>query len=189
MKKSLITMLVALCLVAALGVGATLAYLTSQSDTVTNTFTIGKVKVALTEFQKNDQGVRVEKAKGEDGFNYTRIVPGATLSKIPVATVLAESEDCYLFVKIDNPNTTITVGDLAEGWTALGNDYPGVYYRTVDYNKDNAQNFDVFTEVTVSDDINEKATFKPINIKAYAIQRLGFDTEESTVVDAWAQFK
>jgi predicted ribosomally synthesized peptide with SipW-like signal peptide len=173
-------MLVALVLVAAVGVGATFAYLTSQSDTVKNTFAIGNVKVDLTEY-KLENGQRVE---GKTGFKYTRIVPGAELSKIPSAIIKKGSEDCYLFVKIENPNTTITVGDISNGWTKLGDAYPGVYYREVSYNADADQAFDVFETVTVSSEINEKAVFEDIKITAYAIQKAGFETAEA----AWGKF-
>ena len=49
MKKSLITMLVAIVLVAAVGVGATLAFLTDSTKEKVNTFTVGNVDIELTE--------------------------------------------------------------------------------------------------------------------------------------------
>ena len=175
MKKSLITMLVALVLVAAVGVGATLAYLTDQTDAVKNTFTIGKVDISLTEY--------VDEVESAAGFDYTRVLPGAQLSKNPVVTVVKGSEDCYLFVKIDNPNTTITIDAISDGWTALGTNYPGVYYREVSYKADADQAFDVFETVTVSTEIDEKATFEDIEITAYAIQKAG----SADAAAAWAK--
>lgn len=47
-KKKMITMLVALTLVATVGIGATLAYFTDK-DAVTNVITMGKVDVSLEE--------------------------------------------------------------------------------------------------------------------------------------------
>lgn len=40
-KKKLITLITSIALIAAVGVGATLAYLTATTGTVTNTFTVG----------------------------------------------------------------------------------------------------------------------------------------------------
>lgn len=42
MKKKTLTVAIALVLVVALAVGATYAYLTAKTETVTNTFTVGK---------------------------------------------------------------------------------------------------------------------------------------------------
>lgn len=41
-KKSLVTMLAAVCLTGVVMVGATLAYFSDKTDVVTNTFTVGK---------------------------------------------------------------------------------------------------------------------------------------------------
>ncbi|MBE5857386.1 MAG: hypothetical protein E7296_07435 [Lachnospiraceae bacterium] len=182
MKKSLITMLVALVLVAAVGVGATLAYLSDKTGTVKNTFTIGKVDIDLTEY--------VDGEESAEGFDYTRVLPGARLSKNPVATVLKGSEDCYLFVKVVNPNTTITIESIAAGWTLLSD---GVYYREVSYSATADQSFDVFNYVNVANTIDETATFEDIEITAYAVQKAGFAdaaaawTEASKVVPAPTQ--
>ena len=48
MKKKLTTVL-AIVLVVALSVAGTYAYLTSKTATITNTFTVGNVKIDLTE--------------------------------------------------------------------------------------------------------------------------------------------
>ncbi|OUN80312.1 hypothetical protein B5G03_16890, partial [Gemmiger sp. An50] len=42
-KKNILTAAVSLSLVACLSIGATLAYFTDKSDTMTNVFTTGKV--------------------------------------------------------------------------------------------------------------------------------------------------
>ncbi len=186
MKKSLITMLVALVLVAAVGVGATLAYLTDKTDTVTNTFTVGKVKIDLTEF-KDD----VELADGEDGFAYDDVLPGQTYSKKPVVTVKADSEECYLFVKLVNANgANLVLNDYTlnadGGWTALDG-VDNVYYRTVAKNATEDTEFTLFKSFTVSQDIvneeNENTTFTDIEITAYAIQKAG----SADAAAAWAK--
>ena len=46
-KAKLLTMLGAVALIGAIGVGSTLAYLSSTTDEVVNTFTVGEVKITL----------------------------------------------------------------------------------------------------------------------------------------------
>lgn len=131
MKKKL-TLVVSLLLVMALSIGGTLAYLTDKTDAIENTFTIGKVDITLAE-------TGAEKNAKE----YTGIVPGAILGKDPTITVTADSENCYVFVRITEENNTITVDDAAQdivewailsGWTEAyaatdGSEY--VYWKEV----------------------------------------------------------
>ena len=177
MKKSLITMLVALCLVAALGVGATLAYFTSTTGEVKNTFTIGNVTIGLTEY--------VDGAEKKTGFEYESVIPGQTYSKEPVVTVKANSEDCYLFVKVVNDNELITLENsnlnANGGWTALDG-VADVYYRTVDKAAADTA-FTLFDSVKISGDADENSTFTDITIQAYAIQKAGFETPAA----GWAE--
>lgn len=56
-KKSLISMFAAMGLVAAIGVGATLAFLSAETKTLTNTFT----------FTDQGIGLRLDEAKVENG--------------------------------------------------------------------------------------------------------------------------
>lgn len=85
MRKNIITAL-AMILVAVISVSATLAYMTAESGTVTNTFTIGGIKITLDE-------TKVDPATGEIGTNTARVAsndypfaPGATYDKDPRVT-------------------------------------------------------------------------------------------------------
>ena len=113
MKKKL-TLVVSLLLVMALSIGGTLAYLTDTTDAITNTFTVGNVKIALAETTGDDY----------------KIVPGDEVDKNPTITVEEDSEDCYVYAFIDNtlildnevvaiPNVDTTV------WTAVKVDVLG----------------------------------------------------------------
>lgn len=86
MKKKI----VALCLCIALAVvaigGATLAYFTDQTTEVKNTFTVGNVKITLS-----------EPSWVEDN---AKMVPGTTIAKDPTITVNAGSERAYTFMKV-----------------------------------------------------------------------------------------
>lgn len=123
MKKKL-TMVAALVLVFALGVTGTLAYLTATSDTITNTFTVGNVAITLTETGATGSGGSLAKSY--------KMVPGSELDKNPTVTVTANSEKCYLFVKVEKStgfDSYINYA-MADGWTEL-TPGSGVYYRTV----------------------------------------------------------
>ena len=83
-SKALLLTLCAVLLVAASVLG-TMAYLTS-TDTVTNTFTVGKVEIKLDETDvTNPTGPRVQ-------ANSYKLMPGTTYTKDPTVTVKAGSQ-------------------------------------------------------------------------------------------------
>jgi len=95
-KKSLITMLVSLSLVAVVGVGATLAYLSDSTQTLNNTFTVGAdIDISLYEHVGNIEG-----AKDLDGIAFTDLMPGTSLYKDPTVEVTANSSACKVFIKV-----------------------------------------------------------------------------------------
>lgn len=128
-----VTMLLAVVLLLSCVLGGTLAWLTAKTDEVKNTFTTSDITVTLEETKNN-----------------FKMVPGWTIDKDPKATVGTGSEDCYLFVKVEETIGTVKVGDkaytfgdfleytIADGWTQLTQDKDGnpitekVYYRVVD---------------------------------------------------------
>ncbi len=167
MKKSLITMLVALCLVGALGVGATLAYLSATSEVKTNTFTIGAVGISLSETAsvEGTNATVVENAT-KTGYDFTGIQPGDVLGKVPVVTVAADSKDCYVVVKVTG-DALLTANIDTNLWESKGN---GIYaYKQKCTAGDELT---VFTTVTVDSEITEKPEngFTPIVVKAAAVQ-------------------
>lgn len=91
-SKALLLTLCAVLLVAASVLG-TMAYLTS-TDTVTNTFTVGKVEIKLDETDvTNPTGSRVQ-------ANSYKLMPGTTYTKDPTVTVKAGSEESYVRMKV-----------------------------------------------------------------------------------------
>lgn len=159
MKKKLLASVVAIALVACCVIGGTLAWLTDKTDPVVNTFTVGDVNIDLDESDDLD----------------LKIVPGKEITKDPVVTVEANSEKCYLFVKIDKEhwNDKMTY-EVADGWTELET---GVYYRTVE-SSETAQPFQILAgdKVTVAntltkDEIETMKTNAPkLTFTAYAVQ-------------------
>lgn len=176
MKKKL-TMVAALVLVFALGVTGTLAYLTAKTDAITNTFTVGNVKIELAETKTN-----------------FKMVPGQDIDKDPKVTVKAGSEACWLFVKVEKSSTldTYISYGVADGWTALTG-VDGVYYRQVasstadaTYSVLTGDKVAVKTSVTqpLMDALSAQNAVQPtLTFTAYAIQQAGFDTAAA----AWTE--
>ena len=110
-SKALLTLACALLLVVASVMG-TLAYLT-DTDSVNNTFTVGKVDIKLDEAKVNDNGKPINKdgtvvntdklqdAERVNGNSY-HLIPGHSYTKDPTIHVKANSEACYLFVTLKN---------------------------------------------------------------------------------------
>lgn len=99
--KALLVIACALLLVAA-SVFGTMAYLTS-TDTVTNTFTVGKVNIKLDEAKVNADGTPVTPAERVKENSY-KLLPGHTYTKDPTVTVEAGSEDSYVRMKVEVKN-------------------------------------------------------------------------------------
>lgn len=85
-KRNLIACVIAMVLIAALGIGATLAYLT-DNDTAKNTFTAGKVKIDLVEPSWDED-------KAQD------LEPGDVIDKDP-AIVNTGKNDAYMMIKVE----------------------------------------------------------------------------------------
>lgn len=87
-KKTILVAAIAVMLVAALVVGGTLAYFTDKSDAKMNTFTMGNVGIDLTE------------TAWHDNDDHT-LIPGKFYDKNPTITVDDNSQDTYVFLKLD----------------------------------------------------------------------------------------
>lgn len=191
MKKKTVALLLSLVLVFGVIAGGTLAWLTAQSDTVVNTFTTSDINVKLAE------------SKGEntsDGKSF-KMVPGKSIEKDPKAWVVAGSEDCYLFVKLEwenNENKQYLDWDIAEGWQLVLNQ-TNVYYRVVtasQMSNDNGatNSYPVLKNntVTVSGNITKgqmnaftDATLPKLTVTAYASQLYNNNTQ-FTPEAAWS---
>lgn len=198
MKKKIALMATSLVLVAALAVGGTLAYLTSHA-TVTNTFTVGNVAITLDEAKVNEVGEKVDKEGnilGENAAdvrvtdNEYKLMPGHTYVKDPTIHVDANSEDCYLFVKVENGISGIEASDnniasqlTSNGWNSLeGNN--GVYYYTHDgqtiVSVGDNNDYKVFDSFTINGDADvSDCAGATIEITAYAVQADGFNTPDA----------
>lgn len=173
--------LLALVLVVGCAVGGTIAWLTAKTDPVVNTFTYGKINIALTETKPENK--------------QATIIPGVNISKDPKVTVKAGSEACWMFVKVVEGGTFVAdrvTYSIADGWTALdATNYPGVYYREVNAVTADTD-FYVLKDnmVTVSEEltkaeVNGITTQPTLTFTAYAVQKDGINT----AAEAWAKVK
>lgn len=176
MKKMLALALAVLMIVGA-SVAGTIAWLTDTTEEVTNTFAVGDIEIELEETVAN---------------NSFKIVPNGDDSKDPKVTVLANSENCYVFVQVKEVDNTVAEGlkyvtwEIAEGWTQLGTTQDGVstYYRSyTDTDTDTDVSYDVLkgNKVTYSEDLTatqletaEEAQPRLI-FKAFAVQAENVD--------------
>ena len=196
MKKriSIAVSVVALALLLIAGtVAVTVAYLTSKTDTVTNTFTVGNVTITLDETKVGSDGKAATPAERTIENSY-KLFPNGEYLKDPTIHVDAASSDCYLFVKVTNDledveDSSNTIAKQLEnnGWKALaGQD--GVYYlnSVATAGKD----YPVFTTVKIAATATNADLSAIVNAEgkgfvtviAYAIQVDGF----ADAAAAWA---
>lgn len=118
MKKKTLTIAIALVLVVALAVGATWAYLTSTTNTITNTFVAGKLfdqgggiklqEKAVTQKADGTYVIAADAAWQDTGIEYV-VQPGVDLPKQPAVKVTDLTAKAYLFVGVK--------GDTKDGFT------------------------------------------------------------------------
>ena len=162
MKKKVLS-IVAVVLVLCCAIGGTLAWLTDKTASVKNTFTVGDINIELTETTTN-----------------YKMVPGNTISKDPKVTVKANSEACWLFVKVEKSANfdSLMTYDMADGWTELPS-VTGVYYREVaattaatDFSVLKGDSVSVKDTVTKADlNALTQNTFPTLTFTAYAVQK------------------
>lgn len=167
----LLVMILALTLIIGGIVGGSVAWLTAQTDPVVNTFTVGDIDITLSESPNLD----------------LKMVPGNTIAKDPTVTVLANSEACWLFVKVEksaNFDDFMTYS-MVSGWQKLNVnsvDVPGVYYREVSAtDAKNGVEYGIIlkNEVSVNDgvtktdmeNLKKSKNYPTLTFTAYAVQK------------------
>ena len=180
LSGKLVVAMLAVTLLIGCAIGGTVAWLTAKTEAVVNTFTYGDINIELTETKPANQ--------------QAKIIPGVNIEKDPKVTVKANSEACWLFVKVEEEGTFVAnkvTYSIAGGWTqGDGTNIPAnVYYREVGAVTADTD-FAVLKDnkVTVSDtltkeDIKNITTNPTLTFTAYAVQKDGI----STAADAWAK--
>lgn len=212
MLRKLLLLTSSALLLVSLTVGVTLAYLT-DTESVTNTFTVGNVNINLDEANVNADGTLKDTTRVQG--NEYHLLPGQTYIKDPTVTVLANSEETYVRLKVKveglaslkaaipaESNPTYYNGDLfllqmlANGWDSatwlyegFANDtYEFRYNGTVAKSATDTKLDALFDSITVpgtvdNDQLDNLANVK-IVVTAEAIQAVGFDTDDA----AWTAF-
>ena len=209
MKKSIALVMMAVLLVAASVMG-TLAYLTS-TDTVKNTFTVGKVAITLDEAKVDENGKVIADAERVKENSY-KLMPGHKYTKDPTVTVKAGSEESYVrqivtvsFNKeLNDAQLATNLDSIFQGYNAsewvrnakdVKNEngktvitYEYRYKETVTATDGDTKLPALFTGIKIPEnwtkEILEGFGEFEINIVAHAIQADGFTTADA----AWAKF-
>ena len=188
MSSKAFAAVLALVLVLGCALGGTVAWLVAKSDPVVNTFTYGDINIALTETKPVNREAK--------------IIPGVDIAKDPKVTVKANSEACWLFVKVEEVGTFVAgkvTYSVADGWTqGDGTKIPeNVYYREVsaaDAKKgvsyyvlagdmDHPNGVVMVSDTLTKKDI-EDITIKPtLTFTAYAVQKDGI----ANAATAWSK--
>lgn len=190
MRKGYKVMALVLAVVLVLGavIGTTVAWLITNTTPVVNTFTYGDINITLEE---TDTGLDEDNDKKTNQY---QMVPGKEIDKDPKVTVLKNSEDCWLFVKLEKSSNfdEFMTYAIADGWTELdATKYPGIYYREVAMS-DNDAEFTVLKDnkVTVKTDVTKdmfnkldadanNKIYPQLKVTAYAVQKAGVDTPDA----------
>ena len=215
MKRKTLIALVCTLLLLVGAAGGTLAWLTDNTQEVTNTFTVGNISIELTESDADVDG-----NNGDKDNNSYKMVPGDTISKDPKVTVKANSEPCWLFVKVtegtvvgkdangnnvayafkDFIDYSVITGEKA--WSKLEG-VTDVYYMEVDAAaadqvfyviQDKAGNSNKVTvkdsvTKTMMDDLSRAgATLPTLKFVAYAVQ-ISNGADEFTPAAAWGKLQ
>ncbi len=189
--KKIIGLVLAAVLLVSASVMGTLAYLTS-TDEVTNTFTVGNVAITLDEAPVDADGVAT--AGNRVKANSYKLLPGHEYDKDPTVHVASGSENCWLFVKIDNQivdiEDDVTIADqmAANGWIII-DETNHIYGReTTNKAGDNVVVFETVKVIgTIENDALAAYEGKTVVVTAYAIQADGFDTAAAAWTAAGAQ--
>lgn len=121
MKKRTLALLMAVVMLFGVTVGGTIAWLTAEATEVVNTFTVGDIKIKLVESEVDANGDKKSPVVEVQENSY-KILPGSTYDKDPKVTVLAKSENCYVYVKvteINNDNDIILWEINTSNWLAV----------------------------------------------------------------------
>lgn len=171
--KRILLSVLALALVAALSVGATLAFMSAEDTRVINNFSFGSISVQIAEEVPTDLPDDVEAVAAGKGVSYTKVTPGVQLPKQPAVSVKTDVK-AYVFINVSGFNANLKCDGINSTWTAVdgttdtyGN---GTYYKVVEAN--NAMTFvdNAFESVTVSSTCTGSETLPTVYIDVFAIQ-------------------
>ena len=200
MRKSQKLMLICLMLtlITVVTVVPTYSWLSSTSQPVVNTFAGGAISIKLDEalVDTNGQAIEGEGAQRVNSNSY-QYVAGAVLEKDPTPTVLKGSEECYVFICVENGlNKLFTINYDTQSWLKVAEaDGKAVYVYSTKVDASQSETDivlnPIFTTVTVSNELTaediETLGEKTLSATAYAVQTKAI-TPEAAIDLAVAQF-
>lgn len=190
MKKKILALALVVVLAVTAVTGATLAYFTDTKN-ATNTFTVGNVKIELTEPNWNATGIKEAE----------NVYPGQVLAKDPTVTNTG-ANPCYVRVEVEGLGCLVKDDDAAlkialktagknginENWT----EHDGYYY----YNEVlavGAKTEALFDQIVIptdltNDDGTEYEGEYNIKVTAYAVQSQGSNLGDTATVEQIADW-
>lgn len=134
-KKKLLTAIMSLSLVAVVGIGGTLAYLSDKTELVTNTFEVGSGYVGQgivldeseVQFNKTERTETVNTQNRKQGNEYPDLLPGDERTKDPTVWMSVGSVESYVFINIEGADILaedgVTINDFNDGgeWVKVDN--------------------------------------------------------------------
>ena len=193
-KSKLFIVTISILSVCSFLIGTSVAWLSSKTDEVVNTFTYGDINIKIEETDTKDND-------NNEFTNEYKMLPGNKITKDPKVTVLKDSEDSYLFIEItesENFKDFMTY-ELVEGWTLLEGT-KNVYVREVT-KSDKDQEFYVLKDNTVIvkesvtkamlNDLDKdgQTNYPTLSFIAYAVQRDSKIEAIDTAKEAWSLAK
>lgn len=121
-KRKIMMSVMSAALVGVVAIGGTLAYLSAQSNQVTNTFNVGAgyeeddkghVGLWLDETEKTGETnpVKIDlENRTELGVEYTEMLPGSVVAKDPTFHLTTGSTDSYVFALVEGVDAMIADG-------------------------------------------------------------------------------
>ena len=165
-------------------VSGTVAWLIGKSGLLMNQFSYGNIKITLHDDSNTGD---------ENKINY-EITTGTRIEKRTYIKVKEKSEDCWLFVKIDETDNfqDFMTYSMEDGWTKLEGK-ENIYYMEVD-KSNQEQIFNVIknNEILVRTDITKEQfssltldNYPSFSVSAYAVQRNDKIDDIDTAIEAW----
>lgn len=201
-KKKLITTIASLALVGAISIGATLAYLSAQTDVMTNTFTsVGSnLSIQLREpawdgyqFDDLNNGKQPDGQSAKPGAEADKLgiteaanfAPGSTAAKNPMVKNDSD-QDVWVAVVVNTselPDYVEVAWENGTNWKIVHNPNGTTfaYYKSTLAPK--ASTEAVFTEVSIPatvKEVDETANYD-VTVKAYAIQAANVDDVNAAI--------
>lgn len=185
MKKKLTAVALIICMIAIMLVGATMAYFTDETAVKENTFTVGNVKIELTEPKWDASGTK----------DAPEVYPGEALAKDPTVTNTGKNP-CFVRISVKNLDclgeagmityrTNYVAGALGENWV----EYNGYYYYTKVLEAGKATPA-LFDQIVIPADLTNDATENgfewdsaelSVDVQAFAVQAQGAKPSWSAV--------